>query len=995
MMLLCNARSAVAVAFYVALLTQTAAAQPISISESSCEHLIEPLGIGTLQPRLTWTIDAAAGVRNVTQTAYQILVASTPSTLDANVGDVFDSGVVPSNDSTNVWDGPNLLPGQLYYWKVRVWSSAGQSNYSAPQRFGVALLSKGDWMPSAALIGMGSANNSQAPWLRTTFNLTSDDIAAITAGNASALFHVASIGYHEAYVNGVRLEEGSVLLPSTAQLGRVIPSHTYDASTALVPGLNSLALWIGPGWGLFRSVNPAGNVWNLTKAPLAMAQLRIQPPAGGSSSGSGPNRTVVTDASWKVSLSPSSHLGQWVSADFGGDSYDYRLEVDGWNLPGFDDSGWEAATAYPDVLSSREIVPEVIEPTRVLGTVQAANVTSCASKEPGCYVVSMAELYTGWLNFSNLQAYTDGGSGNTTVTLSYSTNAGTKVEYDMIDQVTVTTAPVSQYFVGKFAYHEIQYITIEGLTSPPALGDLTGLRLMTHRQRLGTFTCSNPLLTTIYDTTIRTYEGLTTGGMTVDCPHRERLGYGGDGHTSMEIAMSTYARPGAFFGKWSRDWADVQDWNGTADGSLPHTAPTIDGGGGPGWGGFIVTMPWHLYTVTGDERMLTDAFPHMVRFLQFLLSNVNTNGTGPASNTTGLMLPFGGSWGFLGDWLTPHGSEESDSIEALLFNNCYLVYCLRLAVRTANILGNSTVAASFTAAATSIGTAVHSFFYNASTGAYLDGRQSHQVMPLVAGIVPSSLIPVVQSSLSSEIVVGQTGHLDTGLHGTYFMAKLLADPWAWGGADAGAPSPMQSSALASSAVGGSSGIGSGGSLSPTSAAGGGADLLYLMSSATTYPSYGHLLAEGYTTWPEDWSGAPSRMHGCFNGFGLWFNTGILGVRPDPAAPGYHTALVRPSYGVGNVTWASGSTVTPYGLLSNAWTVAHNGQSANYTHTLSIPPNSNALVWLPAASSADVYESGAPASAAVGVAYRGMDGANASVWMVSSGNFSFASWLAMG
>ena len=42
-------------------------------------------------------------------------------------------------------------------------------------------------------------------------------------------------------------------------------------------------------------------------------------------------------------------------------------------------------------------------------------------------------------------------------------------------------------------------------------------------------------------------------------------------------------------------------------------------------------------------------------------------------------MPFGGFWGFLGDWLTPHlvvngggsNSEHSNTTQAMLFNNCW------------------------------------------------------------------------------------------------------------------------------------------------------------------------------------------------------------------------------------------------------------------------------------------------------------------------------------
>jgi hypothetical protein len=61
------------------------------------------------------------------------------------------------------------------------------------------------------------------------------------------------------------------------------------------------------------------------------------------------------------------------------------------------------------------------------------------------------------------------------------------------------------------SYHEIQFITIKGLDHMPSLSDVTGTRISINLTRTGSFSCSNPLITRIYDTTINNYLGLTTG----------------------------------------------------------------------------------------------------------------------------------------------------------------------------------------------------------------------------------------------------------------------------------------------------------------------------------------------------------------------------------------------------------------------------------------------------------------------------------------------------
>ena len=526
-----------------AVLSLFASAQPtVIVGGLSCEHLIDPLGIASLTPRLGWRISAAAGARNVTQQAYQLLVASTAAVLSADRGDVFDSGKVASAESNNVWGGPHLTSGQMYYWKVRVWTSAGASNYSASARFSVGLQNLSDWSPSAHYIAMGSAASIESPWFRTSVTLSEEDAAAIAVGNASALLHVASVGYHEAYVNGHQLEDASVLLPSTSFLAKRIRSHTFDAAPFLAAGENVVGLWLGPGWGMFLSVNPKADVYNLTgrKVPAAMAELRIQPPAVAPASNADEKETgepsaalaalnpisIVTDGSWKCSRSSYAHIGQWTNSDFGGDRLDHFSDNPAWATPGFDASGWENASTY-DYFYDRIVSPEVIEPTQVVYVIPAVSIAGCgaSSPAPGCIVITLGELFTGWIQFDSLTA-----PPNTTVLIQYATNASNTEEFNQRDQVVLTGAAEGEGFVNKFAYHEMQYVTVTGLSAVPVLTSIRGLKLMTARERVGSFASSNQLANDMYGAFVRTYEGLSTGGNTVDCPHRERLGYGGEAH---------------------------------------------------------------------------------------------------------------------------------------------------------------------------------------------------------------------------------------------------------------------------------------------------------------------------------------------------------------------------------------------------------------------------------------------------------------------------------
>ena len=113
------------------------------------------------------------------------------------------------------------------------------------------------------------------------------------------------------------------------------------------------------------------------------------------------------------------------------------------------------------------------------------------------------------------------------------------------------------------------------------------------------------------------------------------------------------------------------------------------------------------------------------------------------------------SWNYLGDWITPHGSEESGSKEADLFNNNYMLYCTRLLAQISTVLGNHTAAAAYSAAAQAHADSIHRRWFVPATGGYLDSKQTHLVLPLVSGAVPAEEVERVRANLAQQILSTQ------------------------------------------------------------------------------------------------------------------------------------------------------------------------------------------------------------------------------------------------
>ena len=88
--------------------------------------------VGT-QPKFGWLL----ADKVVSQSAYQILVASSEEKIINNIGDVWDSEKIKSNDSSKGEHGEISLKSNVtYYWKVRIWDQDNRlSRYSKSKSF--------------------------------------------------------------------------------------------------------------------------------------------------------------------------------------------------------------------------------------------------------------------------------------------------------------------------------------------------------------------------------------------------------------------------------------------------------------------------------------------------------------------------------------------------------------------------------------------------------------------------------------------------------------------------------------------------------------------------------------------------------------------------------------------------------------------------------------------------------------------------------------------
>ena len=909
------------------LLAPLAALHAADAANLRCEYQNNPLGIDVEKPQLSWVMEDGGQKtedRGRKQTAYQILVASTPELLAKDKGDLWDSGKVESDQSIHVEYAGKPLESQMRcFWKVRVWTSrtevrgqrsevgrnGDRGEWSGPAYWTMGMLKPED-PPSPGSSGVTSWSaqwiRSQendvnvAPWLRKTFELS-----AVPA-RASVCVNIA--GYAELYVNGQKVGT-DVLTPAVSDHNLQVFYNTYDVTPLLKKGRNAIGLWLGRGW--------AGGV------PLVRAELRADV--------DGKPWFLGTDASWKARVSHYRWIGGREWNNFGGERVDANANVPDWNRETFDDSSWTNAveTSAP----KGEAVAQQAPLNRIGKEIPAVAVTDIGG---GKLEIDFGTALTGWLRLK-MPAQPK----RAMVRMTFADKKLPNGTYQHFNQVSefIPTGKSGEVFQHKFNYAGFRYVVVEGLPSPPAKEDAVAMLVESDLESAGAFECSNELFNRISRVNQWTQRSLNLGGYYVDCPHRERMGYG-DGQVATEGFMTSFNAYG-YYRKWLCDWRLRLG----ADGGLPHMAPFGAGGGGPGWPGLLAATTWRHYLYYGDRRVLEENFDAIRRYVDHLEARCKDN----------ILRKYGGQWDFIGDWVPPNRGMDTDNWPgpqaAELFNNCYRIYQMDLLMRMAEALGKKDEVERCQSRLAVIRPAVHAAFYDKAAGHYVIDEQAYYVMPLMTGVVPEPERAAMLKKLEQNILVKNQGHLDTGMLGTYFMMEYLRGT-------------------------------------------GRSDLVFTMFNQTAHPGWGYMLEQGATTLWEQWNGHWSHIHSCFTSPDNWFYQGLGGIMPDPAVPGFKQIIIKPNM-VGDLTWVKAHHDSPYGRIVSNWKL----EAGKLTMEVTVPPNTTATIFVPAKDAAGVTESGgkigearAPALSNVeGVKFLRMENSVA-VYAVGSGTYQFQSML---
>ena len=903
----------------------SSAAEDLAVRNPRCEYLTEPLGIDAARPRLSWTLES--GRRGVKQAAYRVLVASTPERLRAGEGDLWDSGRVASDDTAQVRYGGTapLASGQACHWKVRVWDDTGATAECAPARWEMGLLAPGDW---------------HGTWIARTTDTAVEAVPLLRRGFAldgkikSARLYASGLGFHELRVNGRKVGD-SRLDPAWTRYDRRVLYVAHDVTKLLKRGDNALGVMLGNGWYNVQ----AKAAWDFDRAPWRatprlLLELRVTMEDGSVV-------TVASDERWKTADSPITFSGI-----YGGEDYDARREQSGWDAPGFDDSGWQAALVVD--APKGKLAAQAMHPVRTDRVIKPVKVTE---PEPGVFVFDAGENVTG-----NARLRLSGPAG-TRVTMRYGERLHPSGRLDQKDiAVHVLRYGADQPFQtdhyilkgqgteeweSRFNYNGFRYVevTVVEPGSTRAPGKLTAANLTVNYfhsdvPEAGAFACSNPLLNRIWENGRRSYLG-NLFGLPTDCPHREKNGWTGDAHVACEQGLF-YNDGITVYEKWIRDVGDEQRPTGAIPGIVPTNGEWgYAFGAGPAWDSAFLIVPWHLYEYYGDDTALRAHYEGYKRYVDYLTTRA-THGSPKESPTTTHLVKFGlGDWSF---WKTETPVEVTDT--------GYYYHDARLVARVARMLGKDDDAKKYDALADTIRAAFNKAFFDPGTGSYGNGSQTSLGCALYQGLAEPENEPRVVDNLVAAIEKTDR-HLDFGLLGSKYVLNALSDH-------------------------------------------GRADVAYAMAAQKTQPSWGWWAEQGMTTLLERWTLDDSHNHTFLGDVNAWMVKTLAGIRPDPSAPGFRNVRIEPNV-VGDLTAARASYDSVRGRIVSDWKVEKDG---TFRLTVTVPANATASVTLPVADPSTVREGGKSAVAAEGVRdVRPSEVRGKTLLSVGSGTYRFSGPLA--
>jgi len=699
-----------------------------------CEYLVNPLGIDSPAPRLSWLISDTR--QGAIQTSYRIVAGTDSASLSNGSGSLWDSGKVDSDRMLVTYSGKELKPFTKYYWSVQVWDRDGIKSTPVTASFETGMMKQESWKGSWISDEYGM-EKKEAPYFRKEFTVNGKII--------SARAYIAVAGLYELSFNGSKTGDHR-LDPGYTRFDRRTLYVTYDITKSLQQGKNVAGVLLGNGWYNHQSTA----VWYFDRAPWRnrpafCMDIRITYEDGSV-------QTITTDNTWKSSLSPVVF-----NSIYTGEHYDALKEQPGWDKPGFDDSKWKPAAYRP--APSRNIVSQQMHPIRNVERIPAKSINRIND------TVFVFDLGRNIAGVSQLTVKADAG---TVFRLKHSERTGKDGRTDMsnIDvhyrptddsdpfqtDIFIAGGKGEETFMPRFNYKGFRYVEVT-CSRPVDLseGNLTGWFMHSDVPPVGKIESSNPVLDKMWWAANNSYLSNLFAYPT-DCPQREKNGWTGDAHIASETGLFNFDAI-TVYEKWLADHRDEQQPNGVLPAIIPTSGWGYHWANGPDWTSTIAIIPWNVYLFYGDTKLLSDCYENIKRYVDHITD------ISPSGLTT---------WG-LGDWVPVKSKSPVE-----LTSSVYYYVDASILANAAKLFGKEDDHIRYQELAQKIKDAINTKYLNSQTGIYGNGVQTELSVPLKWDIVPAEIKVKVAGNLASR-VKADGSHIDVGLLGSKAILNALSE----------------------------------------------------------------------------------------------------------------------------------------------------------------------------------------------------------------------------
>ena len=861
----------------------------INVTDLRTERLVNPMSIDTPTPRLGWRIET--NTNDVKQTCYHLIVSSTPEKAQALDGDLWESIVDTDQSQWISYQGKPLRSNTRCYWRVKVSTNKGDSDWSDVAMWNVGLLYEADWQ--GRWIGLDRKmswdeetehSRLSARYLRKEFELDKQV--------AKATLYICGLGMYEAFINGKRIGD-QVLAPAPTDYRRTVLYNAFDV-TQLLDKNNAIGVILGNG--RYYTMQQDKKPYKITRFGYPTLRLNLIVEFT-----DGSKKTISSDEKWK--LSPDGAIRS--NNEYDGETYDANKEFTNWTNIGFDDSQWMNAerTAIPLGTLRGAMAPNM----KVICQLEPKSLT----RKDGKLVLDMGQNMAGWLNvrIANLQQ-------GDSIVIRYAERL------DSTGNIWVENFRHAQstdrYFAnGKeqglwwhptFVYHGFRYAEISGLANAK-IEDFIGEVVSDEMAETGHFVSTDTILNKVYRNAVW---GVLSNykGMPVDCPQRdERQPWLGDRTRGCYGEAFIYDN-NALYTKWVRDITEAQ----REDGCIPDVAPAF-------WNYYSDNVTWPaalpfsldmLMKQYGDDAPMRKYYPNVKRWLEHLKYQYQKDGLIEKDR--------------YGDWCVPpereeliHSEDPARITDGTLISTAYYFYICQMMSTYAKAQNLHEDAKWFEHEAQISKDAFNKKFLTVKKGTttvpghilypdstfYGNNTVTANLLPYYFGMIDDEYVKhEVEKQIVKAIISQNLGTVTCGVIGIGWLMHALTDM-------------------------------------------GRSDVAWLLATNKKYPSWGYMAEHGATTIWELWNGdtASPKMnsgnHVMLLGDLLsWIYEDVAGIQSSEN--GFKHITMKPDFTVDEIDDIDASYQSIYGQIVSRWKKA---KGKLHWH-VEIPANTSATIHLP-------------------------------------------------